>query len=315
MLSLYHVPACRSSRALVMYQELRAAYITLRDAVRYDGRADERDIPVPPPLMLHEFGEDAFGKARDPAREEWFKGLNPHGEVPVLLDGSVTVWDSCAVCTYLLDRYDPMGLLLPRTQFEAVPEHLRFIQNSFVGMSTSSALAARALYSQVCGVCARELDGLPRAGSIERWHSVSAPWLEHVLESRAGYHCTTLAMALEGPSNPSAHEPQPFLLGRHFSACDAVLGSSLSALPTTVEDSPIEDAGSEVDTPPWLDRLKHPLLFDYAVRVLQRDAWQVAATPAAKWEALALQAPGIRLAHCTARPPCPLQPWAEPPAL
>lgn len=34
-----------------------------------------------------------------------FKRLNPRGQVPVLVDGEVTIWDSMAILTYLAKRY------------------------------------------------------------------------------------------------------------------------------------------------------------------------------------------------------------------
>ncbi len=48
---------------------------------------------------------------RDPKVPE-FLALNPNGQVPVIRDGEVTLWESTAILIYIADRYGP-GLLLP----------------------------------------------------------------------------------------------------------------------------------------------------------------------------------------------------------
>ncbi|MFD2647230.1 glutathione S-transferase family protein [Devosia albogilva] len=48
---------------------------------------------------------------RDPKVPE-FLALNPNGQVPVIRDGDVTLWESTAILIYIADRYGT-GLLLP----------------------------------------------------------------------------------------------------------------------------------------------------------------------------------------------------------
>ena len=48
---------------------------------------------------------------RDPKVPE-FLALNPNGQVPVIRDGEVTLWESTAILIYIADRYGS-GLLLP----------------------------------------------------------------------------------------------------------------------------------------------------------------------------------------------------------
>lgn len=43
----------------------------------------------------------AFGRLDEPA----FRALNPHGKVPVLVDGATAVWESHAILRYLAARY------------------------------------------------------------------------------------------------------------------------------------------------------------------------------------------------------------------
>ena len=34
-------------------------------------------------------------------------------KVPVLVDGETVLWDSCAICLYLLDQFDTDNILAP----------------------------------------------------------------------------------------------------------------------------------------------------------------------------------------------------------
>ncbi|MEG4858494.1 glutathione S-transferase family protein [Microcoleus sp. K1-B6] len=38
-------------------------------------------------------------------KEPEYRKLHPHGKVPVLIDGDVTIFESAAICAYLADRY------------------------------------------------------------------------------------------------------------------------------------------------------------------------------------------------------------------
>ncbi len=51
-----------------------------------------------------------------------FLAVSPYGKVPVLIDGSVTVFDSTVICEYLEDRY-PKPALFPaeRRRTRALP--------------------------------------------------------------------------------------------------------------------------------------------------------------------------------------------------
>lgn len=42
-----------------------------------------------------------------------FRALNPHGRVPVLRDGSLVVWESCAILRYLAAQYGDGGAFWP----------------------------------------------------------------------------------------------------------------------------------------------------------------------------------------------------------
>lgn len=47
-------------------------------------------------------------------RQPDFLARNPFGQVPVIEDGAVTLFDSNAILVYLAGRYDPSGTWLPR---------------------------------------------------------------------------------------------------------------------------------------------------------------------------------------------------------
>lgn len=38
-----------------------------------------------------------------------YQKLHPHGKVPILVDGEVTIFESAAICAYLADKYQSMG--------------------------------------------------------------------------------------------------------------------------------------------------------------------------------------------------------------
>ncbi len=39
-----------------------------------------------------------------------YQKLHPHGKVPILVDGEVTIFESAAICAYLADKYLDLGL-------------------------------------------------------------------------------------------------------------------------------------------------------------------------------------------------------------
>ncbi|KAJ5616115.1 hypothetical protein N7537_001229 [Penicillium hordei] len=47
-----------------------------------------------------------FTSSSNPQKEEWFLKINPNGRIPALLDGSQRVFESGAIMSYLVDKYD-----------------------------------------------------------------------------------------------------------------------------------------------------------------------------------------------------------------
>lgn len=76
MLKIYHSPGTRGFRAIWVCEELSVPY----EIVPVNFAAEYRATP------------------------EW-RALNPVGKVPVMMDGDITMFESCAMMQYVLDRY------------------------------------------------------------------------------------------------------------------------------------------------------------------------------------------------------------------
>lgn len=64
---------------------------------------------------LHELGlpfeREDWGTGYRPTRDPAFLALNPHAQVPVLLDGGTVLWESNTICRYLAAREHAESLL------------------------------------------------------------------------------------------------------------------------------------------------------------------------------------------------------------
>jgi glutathione S-transferase len=83
-MKLYFAPRTRATRPRWMLEELGVAY----ELVPVDLAAKEN-------------------------REPGYLRIHPLGEVPALVDGDVTVFESIAICMYLADRFSERGLAPP----------------------------------------------------------------------------------------------------------------------------------------------------------------------------------------------------------
>lgn len=72
-----------------------------------------------PLLTLYEKGLDFEKNRLDPAKFEhhtdWFKAINPRGQVPALVDGDHVITESTVICEYLEDEYPTEVSLRPAT--------------------------------------------------------------------------------------------------------------------------------------------------------------------------------------------------------
>ncbi|KAJ5130446.1 uncharacterized protein N7515_006485 [Penicillium bovifimosum] len=61
-------------------------------------------------ITLEELGlpykTEAINISTNRQKEEWFLNINPNGRIPAILDGGQRVFESGAIMTYLVDKYD-----------------------------------------------------------------------------------------------------------------------------------------------------------------------------------------------------------------
>jgi glutathione S-transferase len=78
-----------------------------------------RTRAVRPRWLLEELGVPYELVKLDPSKQEnktpAFLALHPFGEIPVLVDGDVTLFESAAICLYLADRFPEKNLAPPPT--------------------------------------------------------------------------------------------------------------------------------------------------------------------------------------------------------
>eukprot|EP00755_Sulcionema_specki_P000400 Sspe_Gene.115085::Locus_101979_Transcript_1_1_Confidence_1.000_Length_815::g.115085::m.115085/K00799/GST, gst; glutathione S-transferase len=224
MLKLYHVPGWRSTRVLWLWLELQQV-------------AKPGSLPE---LEVHQLDGEPFRVAKP----QWYlEKVNANGKVPALVDENtgVTMFESGAIATYLLDRYDTDGALLSR---EDPKQRAEFFQMAFYSTGTLDNLTATS--SPVQRAVLKEGTGPDEWAAYQKkvnrtaWDTVCAPMLEERL-TKGG----------------------PFLLGETFSAVDVMVAHSLYG----VHDKQIlRKLG-----PSWLDGVRFPLLDAYYQRICERS--------------------------------------------
>jgi glutathione S-transferase len=165
-MKLYYAPRSRSARPRWMLEEIGAPY----DLVRLDLAKGEQKKP------------------------EYLK-IHPHGAVPALSDGEVTLFESAAICAYLADKFPDKHLAPPLGS----PARGYYYQWLIYSMATAEPAVLKVFLNTVM---------LPEAK-----RSVAA-----ADEGRAQW--AAVARVLEG-----ALEGKGFLLGEQFSAADVMIGS------------------------------------------------------------------------------------------
>lgn len=178
-LTLYHLPAARSTRVLWLYRELEALYDNL------------------PPLTVHVFDKSTFREEK-PA---WYLAMNPMGKVPALVHGEVCMFESLAICLYLLQQFDTDSRLAP---LEDPVFSAKFYQFAF--------------YS---------------AGTLDNLTATSSPLQRMLKDPRPGEHPDVIEenhkawVQLCGPVLVDALGTGPFMFGESFTALDIVVGMNL----------------------------------------------------------------------------------------
>ena len=96
MLKIYHSPGTRGFRVIWVCEELSLPY----EVVPVNFSTEFRSTP------------------------EW-RALNPVGKVPVMVDGEITMFESCAMMQYVLDRYGN-GQLQPNKEDPGYAHYLQW---------------------------------------------------------------------------------------------------------------------------------------------------------------------------------------------
>jgi len=161
--------------------------------------------------MLEELGEPYEVRLLDAKagenRQKPFLALNPMGKVPTLVHDGVVITEAAAICCHLADAFPSAGLAPPIGD----PQRGPYLKWLFFGPSCLEPAL------------------------IDRMHK-----REMVPRGAAGWGDFELVMQVLR----AAVAPGPYLLGQHFTAADAVIGSGLrwgswiKAIPETPEFGP-----------------------------------------------------------------------------
>ena len=92
-------------------------------------------------LLGLEFEEIGVNLMTGENRTESFLALNPRGQIPVLVDGGVTVWDSQAILVYLARRYGEAWLPADPVAMAEVVQWLAVSENELLfGLARARAV-------------------------------------------------------------------------------------------------------------------------------------------------------------------------------
>jgi len=150
-------------------------------------------------FLLEELGVEWERVALDLARGEnktaEYKAIHPHGWVPALRDGEVTVFETAAICLYLADKFPAKGLAPEPTS----PKRAPYYQWIIYAVATLEPAIADVFIQGRLPEQKRD------------------PAVLEAARKRFNESAYVLARALEGP----------FLLGDAFSAADVLVGHML----------------------------------------------------------------------------------------
>ena len=92
-------------------------------------------------LLGLEFEETVVDLQTGENRTESFLALNPRGQIPTLVDGEVTVWDSQAILVYLARRYGETWLPVEPAAMAEVMQWLAVAENELLfGLARARAV-------------------------------------------------------------------------------------------------------------------------------------------------------------------------------
>ena len=92
-------------------------------------------------LLGLKFEETVINLQTGDNRTESFLALNPRGQIPTLVDGDVTVWDSQAILVYLARRYGEAWLPVEPAAMAEVMQWLALAENELLfGLARARAV-------------------------------------------------------------------------------------------------------------------------------------------------------------------------------
>ena len=92
-------------------------------------------------LLGLEYEETVIDLQAGENRTETFLALNPRGQIPTLVDGEVTVWDSQAILVYLARRYGEAWLPMEPAPMAGIMQWLALAENELLfGLARARAV-------------------------------------------------------------------------------------------------------------------------------------------------------------------------------
>jgi glutathione S-transferase len=169
MITLYHAPQSRSVRPRWLLEELGT---------------DFKIVPIDMSKQEH--------------KSEAHLRIHPHGQVPALTDGDLTLIESAAICMYLADKF-PAAKLAPAL---GTPERGRYYQWMVYCIATLEPPVLQVFMNTVM------LPEVERSAAQETAGRAQFAEVAKVIAAGLG--------------------DRPYLLGNEFSAADVMIGSTLA---------------------------------------------------------------------------------------
>lgn len=129
-----------------------------------------------------------------------YRGLNPRGQVPTLVDGEVVLWGSTAILVYLAGRYDPSGTWFPLQDSIALARIVQWLELAQNEIQFGLARARAVLRFGFDGdLTTAKRDGELALGILDRHLSGCDGWLVGEGPTIADVACYPyVALAAEG---------------------------------------------------------------------------------------------------------------------
>jgi glutathione S-transferase len=171
---------------------MKLYYIPTTRAIRPRWLLEEMEMP-------YELVQVTMAMTKEPE----YKQLHPHGKVPVLIDGKITIFESAAICSYLADKYLDKGFAPALDS----PDRAYYYQWLFYATATLEPPVEHFLFNVLPHLPEKVLPGFIRS-EISKQESYQ--WFQRVSE----------------PVRAAIHD-QDFLVGNSLTAADVVVGGVL----------------------------------------------------------------------------------------